>query len=192
MERDIAVIHRHVSVPDRHGLVIVEESGGIRVINLQRDRIQLPIGPQRTEEIGNPFSHLKAYSRLLAWCRERRATVFQTQLLLYGDELLIDPDKVKHQMRERRMLALVRNKSTGTAHHVVFDITKSVRLDEPAMKLQELLSFRRMKVEALLNLDVGSYNILEVFDSQRRLLREPQGPVSVDRATNVLVYTVAQ
>jgi hypothetical protein len=50
---------------------------------------------------------------------------------------------------------------------------------------------RRMKVEALLNLDVGSYNILGVFDSQRRLLREPQGPVSIDGATNVLVYTVA-
>ena len=73
---------------------------------------------------------------------------------------------------------------------MVFDITQAVRLDEPAVMLQELLSHRRLKVEALLNLDVGTYNILGVFDARRHLLPSPQGPVSVDRATNLLVYTV--
>jgi hypothetical protein len=177
-------------MPDRHGLVVVEESGGIRVINLQRDKIQLPMGPQSTVEIGNPFSSLTAYSSLLAWCRTRRATLFQTQLLVYGGELLIDPEKVKNQLRERRMLALVSDRDTGAAHHIVFDITQAVRLDEPAVRLQEMLSRRKLKVEALLNLDVGSYNILGVYDARRRLLPAPQGPVSVDRATNLLVYTV--
>ncbi|MDC0714922.1 hypothetical protein POL68_41115 [Stigmatella sp. ncwal1] len=189
---DRGTIVNAVLMPDRHGLVIVEENGGIRVINLKRDQIQLPMGPRSTQEIGNPFASLIAYSRLLEWCRTRRATLFQTQLLLYGDELLIDPDKVKHQLRERRLLALVSDRSTGAAHHVVFDITQNVRLDEPAVKLQELLSQRKMKVEALLNLDVGNYNILGVLDARGRPLREPQGPVPVDRATNLLVYTFAR
>lgn len=187
---DRGTIVNAVLMPDRHGLVIVEESGGIRVINLQRERIQLPMGPQHTQEIGNPFTSLTAYSHLLAWCRTRRATLFQTQLLVYGGELLVDPDKVKNQLRERRMLALASDRDTGAAHHVVFDIAQAVRLDEPAVKIQELLSRRRLKVEALLNLDVGSYNILGVLDSRRRLLPAPQGPVSVDRATNLLVYTL--
>jgi hypothetical protein len=187
---DRGTIVNAVLMPDRHGLVVVEESGGIRVINLQRDKIQLPMGPQNTLEIGNPFSSLTAYSRLLSWCRTRRATLFQTQLLVYGGELLIDPEKVKNQLRERRMLALVSDRDTGAAHHIVFDITQAVRLDEPAVKLQEMLTRRKLKVEALLNLDVGSYNILGVFDARRRLLPAPQGPVGVDRATNLLVYTL--
>jgi hypothetical protein len=187
---DHGTIVNAVLMPDRHGLVIVEESGGIRVINLQRERIQLPMGPQNTVEIGNPFSSLTAYSSLLSWCRTRRATVFQTQLLVYGGELLIDPEKVKNQLRERRMLALASDRDTGAAHHIVFDITQAVRLDEPAVRLLELLSRRKLKVEALLNLDVGTYNILGVYDARRRLLPAPQGPVSIDRATNLLVYTV--
>jgi hypothetical protein len=187
---DRGTIVNAVLMPDRHGLVIVEENGGIRVINLQREQIRLPVDAQNTVQIGNPFSSLVAYSSLLAWCRTHHATLFQTQLLLYGDELLVDPEKVKNQLRERRMLALVSDKKTGAASHVVFDITQAVRLDEPAVKLEELLSRRQLKVEALLNLDVGTYNILGVFDARRRLLPEPQGPVSVERATNLLVYTL--
>ena len=92
-----------VMMPDRHGLVCVEKTGAIRVLNLKRNRFHLP---HTNKQIQSPLSSLKSYSELIKWCRKTDATLFQTQLLAYSDTLLIDPTKAKPEERERRILAL--------------------------------------------------------------------------------------
>jgi hypothetical protein len=178
-----------VLMPDRDGLVIVHKSGGISVINLKRNAIKLSLGGQNVLTIENPLHSLIAYSKLLHWCKAQNATLFQTQLLAYSDALLIDVAKAKGQLRERRLLALVRDRNDSALHHVVFDIPDPHNLAIIAHDLFELLQSRRKKVEALLNLDVGSYNILNVFDPAGKRLAKPLGPVSIDKATNLIIYT---
>ena len=178
-----------VLMPDRDGLVIVHKSGGISVINLKRNAIKLSLGGQNVLTIENPLHSLIAYSKLLHWCKEQNATLFQTQLLAYSDQILIDVAKARGQLRERRLLALVRDKKNSALHHVLFDIPEPHNLAIIANDLFELLQSRSKKVEALLNLDVGSYNILNVFDQAGKLLAKPKGPVSIDKATNLIIYT---
>lgn len=178
-----------VLMPDRDGLVIVHDNGGISVINLKRDTIKLSLGPQDVLTIENPLHSLIAYSKLLDWCRERKATLFQTQLLAFSDQLLIDVSKARGQLRERRILALVRDYKTAELHHVLVDIPHPHNLAVIAKDLFDLLQSRGKKVEALLNLDVGSYNILEVYDQHGNTLPSPKGPVSLNNATNLIVYT---
>ena len=55
-------------------------------------------------------------------------------------------------------------------------------------ELFKLCQSRSMKVEAILNLDVGSYNILNVFDQRGGILSKPQGPVNINKATNLIIY----
>lgn len=178
-----------VLMPDRDGLVIVHKSGGISVINLKRKTIKLALGSQTVLTIENPLRSLIAYSKLLHWCREHKATLFQTQLLAFSDQLLIDVTKAKGQLRERRLLGLVRDRNTRRLHHVIFDIPKPHNLAVIAKNIFDVLKSRRKKIEAILNLDVGSYNILNVFDQQGKLLSKPRGPVNINAATNLIIYS---
>lgn len=178
-----------VLMPDRDGLVIVHDSGGISVINLKRDTIKLSLGPKSVLTIENPLQSLIAYSQLLDWCRRHNATLFQTQLLTFSDQLLIDVNKARGQLRERRMLALVRDRTSSELHHVLVDLPTPHNLAVIAGDLFEMLQSRGKKVEALLNLDVGSYNILEVYDPRGRTLSVPKVPAQIKNATNLIVYT---
>lgn len=178
-----------VLMPDRHGLIIVHDSGGISVVNLRSSTIKLPMSATEVLEIKNPLQSLIAYSQLLDWCKKYKATLFQTQLLAFSDQLMIDVGKAKSQLRERRILTLVRDKNTGELHHIVFDITASYNLAMITQDIFDLCVSRGKKIEAILNLDVGSYNILNVFDTRGNLLSCPQGPVSISNATNLIVYT---
>ena len=177
-----------VLMPDRDGIVIVQRNGGIRVINLKRKRIQLPVGKGRPLEIQNPLHSLIAYSQLLSWCKTQRATLFQTQLLAYGNKLLIDPGKAPSQFRERRLLAGVRDLSNGNLHHVVFNVKAQHGLADLSQEVFNMLGRRNKKVEFLLNLDVGSYNIMQLHDQRGRMLHDVKGPVDVNKATNLIVW----
>ncbi len=178
-----------VLMPDRDGLVIVHNSGGISVVNLKRARIKLSLGPQTVLTIENPLQSLIAYSKLLKWCRDHKATLFQTQLLAYSDQMLIDVKKARGQLRERRILVLVRDRGTYDLHHVIFHIPTPHNLAVLAQEVFDLCQSRKKRVEAILNLDVGSYNILRVFDQRGRILSKPQGPVNINKATNLIIYS---
>lgn len=178
-----------VLMPDRDGLVIVHNSGGISVVNLKRKRIKLSLGPQTVLTIENPLQSLIAYSKLLQWCRNHNATLFQTQLLAYSDQLLIDVSKAKGRLRERRILALIRDQKTYDLYHIIFDIPTPHNLAVIAGEIFNLCKSRKKKVEAILNLDVGSYNILNMFDQRGNLLSKPRGPVNINKATNLIIYT---
>lgn len=173
-----------VIMHDRHGLVMVRKGGGINVINLQKDGHILP---RTGKSIQSPLNSLVAYADLLHWCKREKATLFQTQLLAYGDELLIDKNRAHPEPRERRILALVSEK--GQVHHVIFDIQQAHPLADIAEELFAMLKHRNKKVEAMLNLDVGSYNILQVYDEQGQTLPAPRGPVDLQKAANLIVYT---
>ena len=172
-----------VMMRDRHGLVLVSNQG-INVINLKNDNFRLP----RSKTIVNPLNSLLAYSELLNWCKYSNATIFQTQLLAYDDSILISTEKAKTQLRERRLLALVSDGKTHEIHHVIFNITESYNLAIIAQEVYKIVKSRNKKVEAILNLDVGAYDILKVFDDNGSELSIVKGTQQISKATNLIIY----
>ena len=124
-----------VLMHDRDALVVIHDTGGISVINLERSKVKLPLSPRKALTINNPLTDLVAYSKLLRWCREKRATVFQTQLLAFSNKLLLDPAKARKKQRERRILALARNNRNQELYHVVFNISSNIYLGEISLKI---------------------------------------------------------
>ena len=177
-----------VIMHDRDGLVLVEPSGGIRVLNLDRPTIKLPNNPGMLE-IANPRSSLIAYSNLLEWAARTKATVFQTQLLAYSDDLLIDPAKASSTLAERRLLALATDKKSGAVSHIVFNVRTPHALADIAAKAFGLIQSRGLKVEALLNLDTGGQDVMEVYDERGQVVGGISGRLPVNQTTNLLVYT---
>jgi hypothetical protein len=177
-----------VLMPERDGLVIIQKSGGMRVVDLRREVVKLPIGFGKNLAL-SPKKSLIDYSKLIKWCQKYKATLFQTQLLAYSDELLINIKKAKPQLRERRILTLARDKKNNQLHHIIFHITANSNLAVLSKEIYDMLTKRGKKIEAMLNLDVGSYNILNVFDHKSRLLPALNAPISIRSATNLIVYT---
>jgi len=171
---------------DRDGLLLVQKNGGIRVLNLKRGEFHLP---GLKKPIGNPLNSLMAYSDLLNWATSYGATIFQVQLLAYSNKLLIDPQKAPNQLRERRLLALFSDNGNGDVQHAIFNIETSFNLATIADEIFGIIAIRNKKVEAIVNLDVGTYNILNVFDANNNMLQYIKGPVDISTATNLLVYT---
>ncbi len=177
-----------VLMPERDGLVIIQKSGGMRVVDLRREVVKLPIGLGKNLAL-SPKKSLIDYSKLIKWCQRYKATLFQTQLLAYSDKLLISIKKAKPQLRERRILTLARDKKNNQLHHIIFHITANSNLAVLSKEIYDALTKRGKKIEAMLNLDVGSYNILSVFDHKSRLLPALNAPISLHSATNLIVYT---
>ncbi|MCI4665637.1 MAG: hypothetical protein MRY74_13030 [Neomegalonema sp.] len=175
-----------VLLPDRHGLVVVEKSGGIRAISLKRASIALPRPREASLVIKNPLHDLIAYSKLVRWSKKYSATIFQTQLLAFSNKRLIKRSLASAKVAERRLLALVTK--GNQVFHVVFNIRKPYALAIAAEKAFVMLRRRDFRVDALYNLDTGGQDVMVVYDPRRRVIRSVRGRKGVSGTTNLLVY----
>ncbi len=172
-----------VLMPERHGLVIVENGGALTVSNL-KNQISIPNSGMTL----NPLDNLLDYSRLINWCKANRATVFQTQLLAHNDAQLISLNKAANQLRERRLLCLVRDNKTGLSYNVIVHVTANRNLAIITEEVFDMMKSRNCSVEAILNLDVGSYDILKVFDANSKELGTVKGKIEISKATNLIYF----
>jgi hypothetical protein len=180
------IVNRFLS-PEMHGLVIVYATGGIAVSDIQRDMLNLEGGRQKLD-----ITKSDDKTFFLGWSQQNNATVFQTQLLASSAGLRLEVPKANGtgQSRERRFLAILQDNSTSEVLHAVIDVPKSFYLGELAKLVYDYLSTKG-KVFGLLNLDVGSYNILQV-NGPNGPLPSPSGTRPVGKATNLLVYYYAK
>jgi len=168
----------------RHGLVMLNK-GGINVLNLKNNHFVLPSG----KSINNPLTTAKAYAELIKWAKEEKATLFQTQLLCYQDSLLITIEKAKRELRERRLLAICTDKKSNRNYYVIFNIHKPSYLAEITMEVFSILSRNNNKIEAILNLDTGAYDILELRDKNNHAVGHIKGTVDIHKAINLITFT---
>jgi hypothetical protein len=166
---------------DRQGLVLFAK-GGIRVLDL-KSKITLPNG----DVLESPYNSILSYSKLLNWCKTNKATIFQSHLLAYSDSILINPSKAPSTQRERRLLALFSDKQ-GNVIHAIFDIREPYDLAVITQEIFNIIASRKLKVEGIVNLDTGSYNILNIFDERGNIVKEVMAPVSISDATNLIIY----
>ncbi len=167
--------------PVMDGLVVVYSTGGLAVSNLDKGDLWL-------ESLGRKVNARSTTDKivLLDWAKNQRATLFQTQLLAYANELTLDTTRATRESRERRLLALVKQ-ADGIVGHVIIDIKAATLLGTAASQALGHLKARGLTVVALLNLDTGTYDALEVTPEGKGLAA-PKGTQSIQQATNLLVY----
>lgn len=175
--------NRSVLKDGMDALVIVYATGGIVVSDLTRGDLYL----QSLDKKVDVRKDYSAKYELLDWAEKEKATIFQTQLLAYDNELKIDTRGRKNS-RERRFLALATN-SSGTLYHIIFNLPANTYLYDGAKNVLDYLKNKNMDVTAILNLDTGAYNILDFYSSDSRLNSLLDGPNRVQQAVNLLSYS---
>lgn len=165
------------------GLVIVYATGGVVVSDIDEGDLRIQDGSKIVEiDVRNP----KDKNYLLSWGEKVGATIFQTQLLAYDNELQIT-ERGRKEKRERRVLVLAKH-ATGEVHHLIYNIPHNVYLFDIAQDIINFLQNEGNEIVAMLNLDTGSYDVLEFYRENGAKLVNPTGTMSVSKATNLLVY----
>ena len=160
------------------GLVVVTNNGGMLVSDIQNKNFK--IGNQVLDVVRDK-------AKLLNWAQKNRSTIFQTQLLVFQNSLRISRAGRKKQ-RERRFLALAKS-SSQNLYHIIIDLPNNNHLFDASRDIFNFLSEDlKMNVIALLNLDTGSFNIMELYDSRGRRDYLVTGDTDIELATNLVTY----
>lgn len=170
------IVNRRIE-DDKDALVIVEAAGGIRVSDI--DKCDLTLA-----SIGKTICPREDKTRLLNWGVNENATVFQTHLLAFKNELTINPTTSSQKSTTRRFLVLgFRN---GELFHAIFNVDKEMTLYDAADNALQAMT--KMNVISIVNLDTGGNDIYEVYDDDKSKLRYMMGEAEPRDATNLLVY----
>lgn len=176
------VVNRNIR-DDMDALVIVYATGGIVVSDLDN-------GDLNVSSLGRKLDLRDRTDKydFLDWAEEKDATVFQSHLLAYKNELRIGTNSDRDRAH-RRILTLAIN-SSGEVYHIVYNIKKSVRLYDISGAILKSLKKRDYNVVAMVNLDTGAYDIIEVYDERNNVVRAIKGDpdFSVRKATNLVTY----
>ncbi|MCP5501364.1 MAG: hypothetical protein H7A25_15795 [Leptospiraceae bacterium] len=174
--------------PKNLSLICLLQAKRELLINLKRKNIKLPISSTKSEKIENPLENLMSYSQLLIWSQNKNITAFQSQLLAYSDKLLIEQNKSPYELRERRLFAAVLDKKDNKLHHIIFNFSSNHNLFDAAREVYSMLKIRKKKIEFIINLDVGSYNILEIYNLPKTSYSNLKGTINIKKATNLVVW----
>ncbi len=166
------------------GLVVVLPDGRLRTWDLSSVAI-----PGQSRRL-HPLNSLRDFHSLILWLQSSGASCFQTHLLMNGGELAVNPSKEVPQLRERRILATLEGDRVA-----VIDLPASAgtgfTLYQAAVIAQKV--FARLtprlgtRVEGVVNMDTGAYDIYDVFDdSQTRIGGTTTGRTAA-QATNLLI-----
>jgi hypothetical protein len=138
------------------GLVIVEAAGGVRISNVEDGDLSIGTnGRYETVNIQNTLDKAK----FLNWCSSERATVFQTHLLIYDNQLKFK--RVDSDRAVRKVLVLAKQASTGHIYHfIVYAKNASLSLYEMANNTLAMMNSAGYEVVAAANLDTGGFDIL--------------------------------
>ena len=168
------------------GLVIVYATGGIVVSNIENRDLTLKKG-------GKSFvvdvTSSSGRAEFLAWAQSEGATVFQTHLLAYKNDLLFT--RATSETARRKFLVLTKDPN-GNLYHVIFYMkNKSYSLYDAAQGILSYLNNGRYEVIGMINLDTGGFDIIstgsDVRDCNGNYIT---GTANDDRPnmTNMLTY----
>ena len=173
------------------GLVIVYPHGGIAVSNLKERNLKLSGGnanPNKLYDLRGSSSDLYQFKE---WAKSQRATVFQTHLLAFKDKLQFEYNVNKTENpRERRFLA-IGYAPNGDVMHCIVHKPEHASLYEASKKVLNFLNERkRMEVLALLNLDTGAQDVVQIYTKSGNVnnMITSTNNQTIYNARNLLVY----
>jgi len=166
------------------GLVVVKPGGGVDILNLDAGIIL----PKHTTPI-RPSQSIPDFYELVRWLEENKYGCFQTHLLTWNGEFKIDPEKEIVQLRERRLLARLAGERIA-----IIDLPSrggsGFTLSQAAIIAQKIFDHLAARlgtnVEGVVNMDVGAYDIFEVFDDNGTRVAGANSGKTAAQAINLL------
>ncbi len=169
------------------GLVIVYATGGVVASNLKNGDLTLQganIPAGKKFDIRNSAIDRTMF---LNWCESEYATVFQTHLLAYKNELSISSYNSNQTSRERRFLA-VGKEGNEIVHAIVHSPSPTTLYEGARRTLEFLNTYKNMDVTFMINLDPGDQDVFFLFDENGNVDQLIHGTRRLEDAANLLVY----
>ncbi len=170
------------------GLIIVYATGGVVATNLDNADLTLQGGGITA---GRKFDIRGSYrdrQDFIDWAESQEATVFQTHLLVYKNQLEI-ASNASTTPRERRFLAVGKDVNTGETCHVIVNSPESTSLYEGTRRVKDFLNeYKDMEVTFMINLDPGDQNVFFLFNRDGSVNNSIRGPLPITSAANLLAY----
>lgn len=167
-------------------LVIVYATGGVVVSNLKDGDLRIKInGVDRVLDLRRSAGDLDDF---IQWAEDQQATVFQTHLLVYKNQIKIDPNTSSRTSRERRFLAVGKNEEGKIVHAIVHCPQYSSLYDGTEKTLDFLETAKQMSITFMINLDTGAQDVFELHNSNCSPNQAIKGQLEPSKAVNLLAY----
>lgn len=173
------------------GLIIVQATGGVVASNLKEGNLTVtyPDKSRRTFNLRNVSKDLEDFKD---WAEQTGATVFQTHLFVYKNQLLITPN-ASQTAQQRRFLAVCKMPNNEIVHYLI-NLSTPSSIMKGAEKAFNFLQKNQEISELvfLINLDTGCQNIFKLFDSRgneyNSRIFKGDNAIELKNAANILAY----
>ncbi len=169
-------------------LVIVFATGGIVVSNLKDGDLSVSGGGVDPTRKFNLRKSAIDLSDFMDWAKSQEATVFQTHLLAYKNNLTISATNSSGNSRERRFLAVGKDEEGKIVHVIVHCPQHSSLYDGSKKTLDFLNNGKDMEVTFMINLDTGAQDVFELHQSDCSINPSIRGTQPLSTAVNLLSY----
>lgn len=177
------MVNQNLIYDKMDALVIVYASGGIAVSDLKMGDLSVK-GIPRKLNLRNSGNDLDDF---IEWAKLEEATVFQTHLLIYKNQIKIDQRTASSDSRERRFLAVGKDE-TGKYIHVIVHTPINSTIYDGTKKVLDFLHYRDMDVTFMINLDTGRQDAFELHDPNCSINPTIKGQIHPRDAVNLLAY----
>ncbi len=169
------------TITSMDGVVTVFSSGEIVVGNIKQGDLKIA---NKNYNLKNPLESESFFK----WAQTNKATVFQTHLLIYKDELTIYENSSKNA-RERRFLAGCTD-DEGNKYEYIIHIPESITLFEGAKNTKKFLKIKQqMKtLDYLINLDTGCQDFFEAYNSNGQKRNDYAGREVISNSINLISF----
>ena len=179
------IINRSIAPYD--GLAIVYATGGMVVTDIKQKNLTIQYkGFNENIDVTSALDRIKLFN----WGSAEGATIFQTHLFVYKDNIKVYQNS-SNKLAERRFLAVCKGEDDNIYHYIINLPDASTILNGVQKAKDYLIKMENIKeLTYLINLDTGAQDIFGAFDKNGEQISSPrfQGKVKLPYAVNLLVY----
>jgi len=181
-------VNRAIDLNRLDGLTVVYPSGGgggVAASNLKDGNLTV-------QGVTGPLNLRNAFDlqRFINWAETNKITVFQTHLLVFKNQIIVNPYQASKNRSERRLLAVGTN-SDGQILHYIVNLSGANSIYEATEKVFRFLTKNEyLNVTFMINLESGGQDNFRVYKSDGKFdtRKEFSGRTMLKEAANLLVY----
>jgi hypothetical protein len=177
------VVNRNLELNRLDALVIVYPNGGMAVNNLYNNAVTTSDG---VFKIRNSDGRDK--QSFIQWAQKNSATVFQTHLLAYNNELTINQNLNVDSERDRLFLIASKDKLSGETYLYLVRGVFPKSLFEASRDMLDLFKSKNAEISWMINLESGFHRSFNVYDQKGIEYKNLSEPNSLDDALNLLLF----
>jgi len=169
-------------------MAIVYATGGIVVTDLTAGDLSVTGGGISSGRKLNLRKSATDLEDFIEWSKSQEATVFQTHLLVYKNQLRVDPHTSSPTKRERRYLAVGKDEDDKIVHLLIHSPGNSSLYEGANKTLAFLNDYKDINVIFMINLDTGYQDVFELYNSNCTVNSTIKGTQPLNKAVNLLAY----